>query len=178
MLYTLRSNRSNGDEMLRTHPPIAAVLSTLLLIASTASAQPATAPAGVLVVRGETVYTMAGEPIKDGVVLVRGEKIERVGRAADVQVPADAKVLRAKVVTPGLIDAHTVIGLQGFRNEPREQDQLEKSAPVQPELRAADAFNGREKLLEWVRGFGVTTINTGQAPGELMPGQTMIIKTR
>ena len=93
---------------------------------------------------------------RDGVVLVRGEKIERVGRAADVQVPADAKVLRAKVVTPGLIDAHTVVGLQGFRNEPREQDQLEKSAPVQPELRAADAFNGREKLLEYVRGFGVT----------------------
>ena len=49
---------------------------------------------------------------------------------------------------------------------------------MQPELRAADAFNGREKLLEWIRGFGVTTIHTGPAPGALMPGQTMIIKTR
>src|SRR4051794_18944200 len=164
--------------MLRTTPPIAAALSTLLLLATLALAQPATAPAGVLVVRGETVYTMVGEPIKDGVVLVRGEKIERVGRAADVQVPADAKVLRAKVVTPGLIDAHTVLGLQGFRNEPRDQDQLEKSAPIQPELRAADAFNGREKLLEYVRGFGVTTIHTGPQPGALVPGQTMIVKTR
>src|SRR3954454_13668710 len=125
MLYTLRSNSSNGDEMLRTFPPIAAVLSALLVVTASAVAQPATAPTGVLVVRGETVYTMASEPIKDGVVLVRGEKIERVGRAADVQVPADAKVLRAKVVTPGLIDAHTVLGLQGFRNEPRDQDQLE-----------------------------------------------------
>src|SRR4051794_21316019 len=165
--------------MLRISPAIATALSALLsLSTTTASAQPTTAPTGVLVVRGETVYTMAGEPIKDGVVLVRGEKIERVGRAADGQVPADAKVLRAKVVTPGLIDAHTVLGLQGFRNEPRDQDQLEKSAPVQPELRAADAFNGREKLLEYVRGFGVTTIHTGPQPGTLVPGQTMIIKTR
>src|SRR4051794_24228294 len=164
--------------MLRISPAIATALSALLsLSTTTASAQPTTAPTGVLVVRGETVYTMAGEPIKDGVVLVRGEKIERVGRAADGQVPADAKVLRAKVVTPGLIDAHTVLGLQGFRNEPRDQDQLEKSAPVQPELRAMDAFNAREKLVEWVRGFGVTTIHTGPEPGELVPGQTMIIKT-
>lgn len=129
-------------------------------------------------VRGETVYTMAGEPIKDGIVLVRGQKIEKVGRAAAVEVPAGVKVLRAKVVTPGLIDARTVVGLQGFRNEPREQDQLEKSAPVQPELRAADAFNGRERLVEYVRGYGVTTIHTGPQPGALLPGQSMIIKTR
>jgi imidazolonepropionase-like amidohydrolase len=95
-----------------------------------------------------------------------------------VQVPQGVKVLTAKVVTPGLIDAHTIVGLQGFLNEPREQDMLEKSAPVQPELRAVDAFNGQEKLLEWVRGFGVTTIHTGPAPGALVPGQSMIIKTR
>jgi imidazolonepropionase-like amidohydrolase len=164
--------------MFRTSPPLAAAIAALLVISTTSRAQPTTAPAGFLVVRGETVYTMAGEPIKDGIVIIRGEKIERVGGAADIQAPAGAQVLRAKVVTPGLIDAHTVIGLQGFRNEAREQDQLEKSAPVQPELRAADAFNGRERLLEYVRGFGVTTIHTGPQPGALVPGQTMIIKTR
>lgn len=131
-----------------------------------------------LAVRGDTVYTMAGDPIRDGVVLIRDGKIERVGRAAEVQVPDGVKVLSAKVVTPGLIDARTIIGLQGYLNEPREQDQLERSSAIQPELRAADAFNGKEKLLEWVRGFGVTTIHTGPAPGALVPGQTMIIKTR
>ncbi|MBC7909881.1 MAG: hypothetical protein H7Y30_05245, partial [Pyrinomonadaceae bacterium] len=35
-------------------------------------------------VRGETVYTMAGQPIRDGVVLIRGGKIERVGLASEV----------------------------------------------------------------------------------------------
>lgn len=129
-----------------------------------------------LAVKAETIYTMAGEPIRNGVVLIRDGKIEAVG--ADVKVPDGVKVLEANVVTPGLIDAHTIIGLQGFTNEPREQDLLEKSAPIQPELRAVDAFNGREKLLEWVRSFGVTTIHTGPAPGTLVPGQMMIIKTR
>ena len=29
----------------------------------------------------------------------------------------------------------------------------------------------------WVRGFGVTTVHTGHAPGELISGQTCIVKT-
>ncbi|MBC8108088.1 MAG: amidohydrolase family protein [Anaerolineae bacterium] len=139
------------------------------------AAPPTTQP---LAIRAEKIYTMSGDAIDNGVILLREGKIESVGRANDIQIPNDIKILQAKVVTPGLIDAHTVLGLQGYRNEPREQDQLEKSAPIQPELRALDAFNGRERLLEWVRGFGITTIHTGPQPGELVPGQTMIIKTR
>jgi imidazolonepropionase-like amidohydrolase len=148
-----------------------------LFMAALAAATPAT-PASTLAVRGETVYTMAGPPLRDAVILLRDGRIEHIGPAAQVRIPQGVEVIQAKVVTPGLIDAHTVIGLQGYLNEPREQDQLERSAAVQPGLRAADAFNGQEKLLEWVRGFGVTTIHTGPAPGALVPGQTMIIKTR
>ncbi len=142
-----------------------------------ASAQ-TTNPAEPLAIRGDVIHTMSGEPLRDGVILIRDGKVERVGRAADVQIPAGMRTIRAQVVTPGLIDAHTIVGLQGYLNEPRVQDMLENSATIQSELRAVDAFNGQEKLLEWVRGFGVTTIHTGPAPGALVPGQTMIIKTR
>lgn len=131
-----------------------------------------------LAVRGETVYTMAGPPIADGVVLVKDGRIERVGPASEVRIPRGWKVLTAKVVTPGLIDARTVVGLSGYLNQPQDQDQLERSSPIQPELRAIDAYNARERLIEWVRGFGVTTIHTGHAPGNLISGQTMIVKTR
>ena len=62
-------------------------------------------------------------------------------------------------------------------NQPHDQDQLERSAPIQPELRAIDAYNAQEDLIEWIRGFGVTTVHTGHAPGELMSGQTLIAKT-
>jgi imidazolonepropionase-like amidohydrolase len=41
-----------------------------------------------------------------------------------------------------------------------------------------DAYNPREELVEYVRGFGITTVHTGHAPGELISGQTMIAKTR
>ena len=132
---------------------------------------------GQIAVKGETVWTMAGEPISNGVVLVNNGKIEAVGPQSSVQIPADYKVISAKVVTPGLIDAHTVIGLNGYLNQPHDQMALESSGPLQPELRAIDAYNSDEKLIEWVRQFGVTTIHTGHQPSALVSGQTMIAKT-
>ena len=109
--------------------------------------------------------------------VIREGKVAAIGRAADVAIPAGFKVLEAAVVTPGLIDARSVVGLAGYFNHKHDQDQLERSSPMQPELRAVDSYNTREALIEWVRGYGVTTLHTGHAPGELISGQTMIVKT-
>lgn len=130
-----------------------------------------------LAVKGETVYTMTGTTLSDGVVLVKDGKIDDVGAASEISIPDDYKVMSAKVVTPGLIDAHSVVGLSGYYNQKHDQDQLETSDPIQPELRAIDAYNAREPLVEWVRNLGVTTLHTGHAPGALISGQTMIVKT-
>ncbi len=129
-------------------------------------------------VHAAEIHTMAGAPITDGVVLIgKDGKIEKVGRAADVAIPAGYRTLTAKVVTPGLVDAHSVVGLAGAMNQPHDQMQLELSAAIQPELRAIDAYNARETLVEWLRVHGVTTVQTGHAPGALISGQTMIVKT-
>jgi len=153
------------------HFLLVSLLLTLVLFASAISAT------AQIAVRGETIHTMNGALIRDGVVLIRNGKIERVGAASSIQIPADYRIINARVVTPGLIDAHSTIGLSGYLNQPNDQMQLERSAPIQPELRAIDAYNGRERLIEWVRGFGVTTIHTGHGPGALISGQTMIVKT-
>jgi imidazolonepropionase-like amidohydrolase len=131
-----------------------------------------------IAVKGETVWTMAGEPITNGVVLVNSNgKIEAVGTANQIKIPNNYRVISAKVVTPGLIDAHSVVGLAGYLNQPHDQMQLETSSPMQPELRAIDAYNPEEKLIEWIRSFGVTTIHTGHSVGALISGQTMVAKT-
>ncbi len=131
-----------------------------------------------LAIRGGVVHTMAGPAIRDGVVLVRDGKIERVGPASQVRIPTGYSTLNAEVVTPGLIDARTVIGLTGYLNQPHDQEQVERSAAIQPELRAIDAYNPRETLVGFVRELGVTTIHTGHGPLALVSGQTMIAKTR
>ena len=128
-------------------------------------------------VLGDTIYTMAGEKIINGVILIKDEKIEKVGLQNAITVPKNCKIVKGKVVTPGLIDAHSVVGLSGIYNYAHDQDQLEKSDAIQPELRAFDAYNMREKLVEFVRDLGVTTLHTGHGPGALASGQTMIVKT-
>lgn len=151
-----------------------AILALLFLPLSFLFSHPASAQ---IAVRGETVHTMAGASIRDGVVLIRDNKIERVGAATNVQIPSNYRVINARVVTPGLIDAHSTVGLSGYLNQPHDQMQVERSAPIQPELRAIDTYNARERLVEWLRSFGVTTIHTGHSPGSLISGQTMIVKT-
>jgi imidazolonepropionase-like amidohydrolase len=146
------------------------VLAALLALAGIAAAQD-------IAVRGGTVYPVTAPPIEDGVVLVEDGKITAVGAAGEVRIPEGVRVLEAAVVTPGLIDAHSVVGLAGYLNQQEDQDQIEHSEPIQPELRAIDAYNPRDPLVAWLRSFGITTVHTGHAPGEVVSGQTMIVKT-
>lgn len=126
-----------------------------------------------LAVFAETVHTMSGTRLDDAVILVVDGKIVAVGATDTIEIPEGTKRVGAKVVTPGLIDAHSGIGFFDHRIG-------ERDVPVGalcPERSARDAFSSGDPLLEWVRGFGVTTIHTGLAPGAVISGQTMIVKT-
>lgn len=150
----------------------------LLLFAVVAFARADDTAGMPLAIHADTIHTAAGAPIQDGLILVgRDGKLGYVGPAKDIMYTADHRVVRAKVVTPGLIDARATVGLSGLLNQPHDQDMLERSAAVQPELRALDAYNAQDPLVAWVRSFGVTTVNTGHAPGTLISGQTIIVKT-
>ena len=129
-------------------------------------------------VRADTLYTMTGDgPIVDGVVLIEGSTIAEVGPAADVDIPSDVTVHEATVATPGLIDPRGTVGVSGLENVPANQDQLDTSVPIQPSLRAIDAYNPREDLVRFVRQLGITTVHTGHAPGALVSGQTATFST-
>lgn len=131
-----------------------------------------------LAVRADTIYTMTGAPIVNGVVLIEGETIEEVGPISEVTVPDGVETREATVVTPGLIDPRATVGLSGLYNVDADQDQLDTSAPMQPELRAIDAYNPREQLVSFVRNLGITTIHSGHAPGALVSGQTAVFATK
>ena len=120
----------------------------LVLVSSAASAQVA--------VRGETVHTMAGASIAAAGAGRQGRQ-GRAGRAGVKRpIPSGYKLLRAKVATPGLVDAHSVVGFAGYLEPAQEQMQLETSAAIQPELRAIDAYNARESLVGVAPQFTVS----------------------
>lgn len=129
-----------------------------------------------IAIKAETIHTVSGKPIKNGVVLVKNGKIENVGTG--LSIPSGYKIYETKVVTPGLIDSRSLVGISGALNIPTDQDQLDKTSPIQPELRAIDAYNPDESLVEVLRDHGITTIHTGHGVGALVSGQTMIAKTK
>ncbi len=148
-------------------------LLALMVFSSVSAAQVA--------VKAGKIHTVSGEVIRDGVIIVLEGKIAAVGPAVDFRIPTGFEVLEAAVVTPGLVDVRSTAGLTGIYNgdnQTHDQDMLETSKPVQPGLRAIDAYNPREELIDYVRSYGVTTIHTGHAPGPLISGQTMLAKTR
>ncbi len=130
-----------------------------------------------IALRADTVHTMNGDPIIDGVVLIDGSTIADVGPAAEVDIPDGATVYEGTVITPGLVDPRGTVGLSGLYNVDSDQDQLDTSAPMQPELRAIDAYNPQEELVAFLRDQGITTTHTGHGPGALISGQTATFKT-
>jgi imidazolonepropionase-like amidohydrolase len=128
-------------------------------------------------VLGGRVHTVSHGTITDGVVLVEEGKIKAVGPRSKVDLPPGTPVLSAAVVTPGLIDAHTVVGIGGTLNVRADQDQDELSDPNQADLRVLDSFNPNEPLLEFLRREGVTVVHAVPGPANVIAGQSGIFRT-
>lgn len=130
------------------------------------------------IIDAESIHIGTGKLLSNGRILVNKGIIQAIGNQYEIDAPGGAVRLEAQVVTPGFIDAHTVVGLAGYLNDPgSDQDQLDRSNAIQPELRALDAYNPEEPLVAHLRNHGITTIQTGHAPGAIVSGQSLIIKT-
>jgi imidazolonepropionase-like amidohydrolase len=143
----------------------------------------------------ETVYLLKPARIFDGesaqvhegwVVLVRGAKIEAVGRAADIKAPATATVIDLPGLTlmPGLIDAHSHILLHPY-SETIWNDQVARESLS---LRVARATNHlRNTLLAGfttlrdlgTEGAGFADVGLQQAVQQgIIPGPRLVVATR
>lgn len=135
-----------------------------LCVATVASAQE------VLVVRGGTVHTAAGDPLPNATIVVRDGKILAVG--TNVAVPAGARVIDAtgKVIIPGMIDEHSHIGAL-------PTDLNDRPMIIGPQHRILDALDLDDPAWKEAVQGGVTTVTTGPGSGENVSGMAVIIKT-
>ena len=124
------------------------------------------------------IHTVSGGVIENGIVLVENGKITKLGARDDIAIPKGYGVVSAAVVTPGLIDAHSVVGLSGALNfKKADQDQDEMSDPNQADLRVMDSFNPQESLLQFIREHGVTVVHAMPGRANVIAGQTGIFRT-
>jgi hypothetical protein len=72
-------------------------------------------PASLALTGGTVIDVRSGRSIADATILIRDDRILQVGRAADVHVPADARIVSVKDrwIIPGLIDMHVHVSTIG-----------------------------------------------------------------
>jgi len=126
---------------------------------------------------GGRVIPVAGAPIEDGVVLVNDGRVEAVGR--DVRVPDGAEWVGAagKVVLPGLVDAHTHLGVHEEAEGWAGQDTNEMTEPVTPQVRALDAINPADLGFADAVAGGVLTVNVNPGSGNPIGGQAAAVRS-
>jgi imidazolonepropionase-like amidohydrolase len=137
----------------------------------------ATARRGPLAIVGGRVVPVAGPPVEDGVVLVADGRIEAVGR--DLRVPEGAERVDAagKVVLPGLVDAHTHLGVHEEAEGWAGQDTNEMTDPVTPQVRALDAINPADLGFADAVAGGVLTVNVNPGSGNPIGGQSAAVRS-
>jgi imidazolonepropionase-like amidohydrolase len=94
----------------------------LLLVCTLSSAQSSAPADHWIAVRAGRLFDGTERLAANQVILIKGDRIVKVGPAEQVQVPADAEVvdLTRATVLPGLIDAHTHV----FGNGPDFDNQI------------------------------------------------------
>ena len=131
----------------------------------------------MILIKNGRVFTMTGDIIENGSILIKDGKIDQVG--LDINSPEGVQVIDAggRMVLPGFVEAHCHLGLQedaiGFEGA----DINEMVEPVTPELRAIDGINPMDRTLEEAYQGGVTTAVTGPGSANVIGGQAIAIKT-
>jgi imidazolonepropionase-like amidohydrolase len=127
--------------------------------ACAALALPFVASAQTIAITGGTVYPVSGPRIERGTVVIRDGKIAAVG-GADVTVPADARRVDAtgKIVTPGLVNAATLLGVMEIGAVPSTRDYTARGREgIAAAFSVADGLNPSSVLIPPARKAGITT---------------------
>jgi imidazolonepropionase-like amidohydrolase len=147
-----------------------------LLGASALAVAARAAHAQTIAIVGGRVLPVSGPAIDNGTVLIRDGKIAAVG--ANVAVPAGAQRIdaRGKIVTPGLIDAATELGLQEIGAISTTVDWNARGRDsVYSAFRVWEGFNPASVLVPAARAGGVTTVLVAPRGG-LVSGQAAMMQ--
>ncbi|MBQ9940752.1 MAG: amidohydrolase [Clostridia bacterium] len=134
-----------------------------------------------MLIKNAKIYTMnsSDEIISYGYIAVKNGKISDVGKmpfdsAEKIDEVVDAEGL---VVMPGLIDAHSHLGIIGDSLGFESDDLNEITDPVLPQLNAIDAVNPMDRYFKEAYSAGVTTVAAGPGSANAIGGTAIAMKT-
>jgi hypothetical protein len=128
------------------------------------------APAADTAVLAAKIVPVEGQVIDHGVILIGGGKILALGTQAKLKIPPEAAVIDARDLwaMPGIVEAHTHIGLDGGLND--------MVFPINPDLSVAPCIDLDSPLVKKALEEGVTTVNSMPGSGTNHAGFSVIFK--
>ncbi|WP_210471354.1 amidohydrolase [Sporosarcina sp. 6E9] len=127
-------------------------------------------------IKNAKIYTGTGKVI-EGTIFIKNGKFADIG--STINIPEGARVVdvNSKIITPGLIDVHSHLGLteQGIGQD--GQDVNETSSASTPQVNAIDGINPADTGFEDARRFGVTTVQVMPGSANVIGGEMVVVKT-
>lgn len=138
----------------------------------------ATAKSEPILIKDGTVITVTRGIMEKGDVLLNNGKIEKV--AEEIKPPKNCRIIDAagKFVMPGIIDAHSHIGVYSWPGVEAHEDGNEMTDPITPQVRAEDSFNSEDPAILRAVAGGVTAILSLPGSANLIGGQTVTLKLK
>lgn len=132
----------------------------------------------MLAIKNVTLETISGGRIEEGSILIKDGKIFELGKDLDLSSASRVIDGKGRILTPGLIDAHTHLGLNESGVGIEGVDVNEASDPISPSNSVRDGINMLDSSFEEFREAGITSV--GVLPGSLniIGGTGLALKCR
>src|SRR3954471_22575449 len=133
---------------------------------------------GAVIIRHARLFTGAGPVIENGAVVFAEGKIVAAGADGTVQTPAGAEQIdgRDLVPTPGIIDAHSHLGVYPSPQTQGNSDGNEATNPVTAEVNAKDGFWPQDPGLRRAAAGGITSLLVLPGSANLIGGRGFPVK--
>jgi len=122
------------------------------------------------------IFTVTNGIINDGFILIDNGRIKEIS-SKPIKGNFEKINAKGKLVFPGFIDAHSHLGLFALEGGWEGFDGNEMTNPATPAMRAIDAINPQDPAYNDAISAGITTIFTGPGSGNVVGGQSVIMKT-
>ena len=129
---------------------------------------------------GGIIHPISSEPLEEGYITIKNGRIIEIERGRPPQeMLKGSEVIDCseKHILPGLIDAHTHLGILEEKAGEIGKDNNETSNPLVPHLRALDGVNPNDPAFTDALWAGVTTVMTGPGSNNPVGGLNMAVKT-
>lgn len=131
----------------------------------------------MLLIQNGILYTMESkQPIRADLLIKKG-KIVNISRNINPIEGMDVVDAKGMGVFPGLIDAHSHIGIAEERTSIQCDESNEGTNPVTCEIRAIDGVNPMDSAFHNALAAGITGVMVGPGSANVIGGQFAFIKT-